>query len=317
MKKITVFVLVMAMLISVCSCARKINSDGYKLKVGALNGPTGMGMAKLIEEKDTDGIADYELFGAPEEIRAKLLTGKLDVAAIPSNLASVIINKTEGKYLIGAINTLGVLYIVENGNTVKSLSDLNGKVIYATGQGSTPEYILNHILSSAGVTPSEIIYKTEHSELATLLASEEANIALLPEPFVTSVISKNANLRIAVDLTSEWSKYCSGNTIQGVIVISKSAAENHRDTVNSFLDKYSNSVKYVNEKTEAASETIASLGIVGSAEIAKKSIPNCNIVFIEGKKMVEDLTNFFTVLYNASPASVGGIILNEEFYYKR
>ena len=315
-KKIIALIMIAALALGiVCSCAKK--QDSYTLKVGALNGPTGMGMAKMIAEKEEDKIAEYTLYGAADEVRAALLTGELDIAAVPANLASVIYNKTEGKYLIAAINTLGVLYIVENGNTVSSLSDLEGKTIYATGQGSTPEYILGHLLSSAGVTPAEIVYKTEHSELATLLASGQADIAMLPQPFVTSVLMKNENLRVAIDLTAEWQENCEGQTVQGVVMVSKEAIENHAGLVNTFLDKYKKSVEYVNGNAAEAAEIIAQLGIVGSAAIAEKAIPSCNIVFIDGNEMKTALDAFFRVLFDASPASVGGKLPDENIYYTR
>ena len=315
-KRIIAFLLVAVAVLGIfCSCSEK--HDDYVLKVGALNGPTGMGMAKMISEKEKDGIADYTLYGAADEVRAALLTGELDVAAVPANLASVIYNKTEGKYLIAAINTLGVLYIVENGNTVGSLADLDGKTVYATGQGSTPEYILSHLLAAANVTPAEIIYKTEHSELAALLASGQADIAILPQPFVTSVMMKNENIRVAVDMTAEWKKNCEGETVQGVVMVSKDAVENHRELVNQFLDKYKASVDFVNANVDEASEIIAQLGIVGSAAIAKKALPSCNIVFIDGEQMKTALNAFLKVLFDASAASVGGKLPDDKIYYTR
>ena len=285
------------------------------LKVGTLSGPTGMGMAKLFSDEFYKD--DIELYTAPDAVRADLLTGKLDIAAVPANLAAVIHNKTEGEYLVAAINTLGVLYVVTRDESVKTLSDLRGKKLMATGQGSTPEYILNAVLAGSGVAPSEIEYKTEHSELAALLLSGLTDTAMLPQPFVTTVTAKDSKLKAVIDLSAEWAKYCDGDAVQGVLVVSKKAVEEHKASVDAFLEAYSDSVRFVNEHPEEAGKMIADAGIVASAEIAKAAIPGCHIVFIEGAEMKESLGGFLKALFDAAPSSVGGKLPGEELFYER
>lgn len=292
--------------------------DDYTLRVGTLKGPTGMGMAKLITDNNTSKQYDIELFGAPEDISAKLISGNLDIAAVPVNLGAVINKKTEGKYLVAAINTLGVLHIVENGETIQSIADLEGKTLYATGQGSTPEYMLNYILEANGLTGKVTIeWKTEHSELATLLASGEVTLAMLPEPHVTTALTKKDTLRVALDLTAEWDKVSDGDAVQGCIVVSKKAIEEHKGLVDAFLAAYQASVTYVNNNIPEASQMIAELGIVGAAAIAEKAIPRCNIVYIDGDSMIASLSAFYGVLYEANPQSVGGTMPDESLYYKK
>lgn len=291
--------------------------DDYILRVGTLMGPTGMGMAKLINDNKTDKKYDFTLSSSPTDISAALISKSLDIAAVPVNLAAVINKKTEGEYLVAAVNTLGVLYILENGNTVSSISDLAGKTLYATGQASTPEYILNYILQKNNLDTVTVEYKTEHSELATLMASGDAVLGMLPEPNVTTVLTKNENVRIALNLTEEWKKVSDGEAVQGCIVVSKDALENHKALVDGFLEKYKASVAYVNDNIAEAAAMIADIGIVPSAAVAEKAIPNCNIVYIDGDEMVSILTEFYKVLYDASPASVGGKLPDESLYYKK
>lgn len=309
---LTVFALV------ACNAPADKPSDDYTLRVGAMKGPTGMGMAKLFTDNNESKKYETELFGAPEDISAKLISGNLDIAAVPVNLAAVIHKKTEGAYVVAAINTLGVLHIVENGNTVNSIADLEGKTLYATGQGSTPEYMLNYILEKNGLLDKVTVeWKTEHSELATLVASGDVTLAMLPEPHVTTTLNKNADLRAALDLTAEWDKVSEGDAVQGCIVVSKKAIEEHKDLVDAFLAEYEASVDFVNNNVDEASEMIAALGIVGAAPVAKKAIPRANIVFIDGDEMIASLTAFYTVLYNANPASIGGTMPSESLYYKK
>lgn len=294
--------------------------DNYVLKAGTLKGPTGMGMAKIVTDNNasSDPKYSFEFFGAPEDITAKLISGNLDVAAVPVNLAAVINKKTNGEYVIAAINTLGVLHIVEKGNTLSSIADLSGKTLHATGQASTPEYMLNYILEKNGLKDKvTVVWHTEHSELATLVAAGEVEYAMLPEPHVTSAILKNNELRAAIDLTAEWDKVSEGDAVQGCLVVSKKALDEHKAKVLEFLDDYKASVDFVNNNIPEAAQMIAELGIVGAAKAAENAIPRCNIVFIEGDEMVKSLNEFYGVLYNANPASIGGKLPDDSLYFKR
>ncbi len=321
--KLKIFSLLLSVLLvltvfAACGTDDKESNDDYTLRVGTLKGPTGMGMAKMISDNNANKTKDITLYGAPEDLSAALINGSLDVAAVPVNLAAVINKRTNGEYLVAAINTLGVLYIVENGNTLTSLADLEGKTLYATGQGSTPEYMLNYILEKNNLTDKVTIeWKTEHSELATLAATGAVEFAMLPEPHVTTSLNKNTNLRAAVNLTEEWDKVSDGQAVQGCLVVSKKAIEEHKSVVDAFLSEYKASVDFVNNNIPEASAMIAEIGIVGAAPVAQKAIPRCNIVYIDGDDMIASLTDFYTVLFNANPASIGGTLPNESLYYKK
>ncbi len=291
--------------------------DDYVLKVATLKGPTGMGMAKMINDDKDAKKYNFTISSDPTDVTAALVSESLDIAAVPVNLAAVINKKTNGAYLVAAINTLGVLYIVENGNTVNSVADLAGKTVYATGKASTPEYILNYILSKNGLENVTVEYKTEHSELAALMVSGEVVLGMLPEPNVTTVLTKNSSLRIALNLTEEWKKVSEGESVQGCVVVSKKAIEEHGALVNAFLDEYKASVDFVNSNVADAAAMIAELGIVPAAAIAEKAVPNCNIVYIDGDRMVSVLNVFYKVLFDADPKSVGGTLPDESIFYRR
>ena len=296
----------------------EVPADDIDIRIGTLKGPTGMGMAKLIN--DSEGTRyKVEVYSAPDDVTAALISGSLEAAALPVNLAAVINKKTGGDYIVAAVNTLGVLYVIENGDTVQSIQDLRGKTLYATGQGSTPEYVLRYILSSNGIDPDKDItieYKTEHSELATLMASGDIKLGMLPEPNVTSVLVNNEKTRIALDLTSEWDALgLDSALVQGCIVVKKSFAEEHTEQLVRFLADYKASVEYVNSNPDEASEMIAAAGIIPKAALAKKAIPNCNIVYIDGAEMVTMLSDFYDVLFNANPASLGGTLPDENLYW--
>ncbi len=301
------------------------STERITMNVAALNGPTGIGMAKLIDDSKAGTTAnDYQisLVGAPDEINGKIINGELDIAAVPTNVASVLYNKTEGNVQLLALNTLGVLSIVTKGEEISSISDLKGKTIYATGQGSTPEYALNYILEKNGLIPGTdvtIEYLSEHAELATKLLAGEVSIALLPEPFVTQVTTKDSSVKVALSLTNEWDKAVDGKSVltMGCLVARKDFVEEHPDAVRQFLEEYAASAAFANDNTEECAKIVAELGIIGSEELAQKAIPNCNIVCIQGAEMKEKVSDFFQVLFDANPQSIGGALPDEDFYYQK
>ena len=291
-------------------------------RIAALKGPTAMGLVKLMSDdpQSADGpLYDFTLAGAADEVTPSLIKGDLDMACVPANLASVLYNKTEGEIVTLAVNTLGVIYIVENGNAVASMADLAGKTIVAAGKGSTPEYALRYLLTENGIDPDKdvtIDWKSEHAECVAALASGAATIALLPQPFVTVAQTKIDGLRVALDLTAEWDALDNGSgLITGVVVGRKSFVEEHPAAVDAFLRDYAASVDWVNGNNADAAVLISEYGIVEAAAVAEKALPHCNIVCVTGEEMREKLSGYLQVLFDAEPTSVGGKLPGDDFYY--
>lgn len=292
----------------------------------ALKGPTAMGMVSLMNQADKGEVTDenynFQIVASPDEVTPAIAQGTADIAAVPANLASVLYQKTDGGVQVLTINTLGVLYLVENGNQIQSISDLKGKTIYASGKGATPEYALNYILKENGLTPGEdvqIEWKSEHTECVAALAEHEDAIALLPQPFVTTAQSKNDSLRVALDLTEEWDniqKENGGNSslMTGVTVVRTEFVQEHPEIVEDFMERYQESVTFVNDHAEEAAKMIGNYDIIPE-EIAKKALPECNIVYIDGAEMKEKLSGYLEVLKQENPQSVGGALPADEFYY--
>ena len=302
--------------------------------VAALKGPTAMGLVKLMKDADEqaaqmlDSSKPYEgevgnlytfsLAASADEVSPLLMKGELDMACVPANLAAVLYQKTEGDIVTLAVNTLGVLYIVENGAEVNSLADLKGKTIVASGKGSTPEYALRYLLTENGVNPDTdvtIDWKSEHSECVSALATGAATVALLPQPFVTVAQGKIEGLRVALDLTQEWEALDNGSALlTGVIVARREVVEENPAAVDAFLDDYARSVEWVNANTADAAALIGEYGIVEAA-VAEKALPYCNIVCITGSDMEDKLSGYLQVLFDAEASSVGGAMPGEDFYY--
>lgn len=298
-------------------------TDGITMKIASLKGPTTMGLTKLMADSDAKQTKDtYEvtIHGTADEIVTGIVKGEVDVALVPCNLASVLYKKTEKKVQVAAINTLGVLSIVETGSSIQSFADLKGKTIYATGKGTTPEYALNYLLKANGLDPQKdvtIEYKSEATEVAAILSEATDAVAMLPQPYVTTVSMKNDKLRIALDLSDEWDKVAGGasSLVTGVVIVRTEWLEKNKEAFNEFLGLYKDSTQWVNANIDDAAALIGKYDIVPEA-VAKKAIDKCNIIYIDGSEMKEKITGYLTVLLNADKASVGGELPDDNFYYE-
>lgn len=291
------------------------------LRIAGLKGPTTMGLVNLLSMEQAGTAAmdyDLQLYGAADEIVPLLIKGELDMAAIPANLAATLYQKTSGGIQAVAVNTLGVLYVVEQGDTVHSMADLKGRTILSTGKGTTPEYVLRYLLAANGLDPDkdvDIQYYSEATEVTAQMAATQDAIAVLPQPYVTAAGLKDDTLRVALDLTAEWDKVADTQLITGVTVVRKAYAEEHPDVVAAFLADYAQSVNAANTDLDGTAALCEEQGVVAKAAIAKKALPNCNIVCLTGEELKADVSGYLQVLYDADPAAVGGTLPGEDFYW--
>ncbi len=292
------------------------------IKIAALKGPTAIGMVKVMEDATTGTAANnyhFTVAGTADEISIGLVKGDFDVAAVPCNLAAVLYNKTQGKIKLAGINTLGVLYIVETGDNIKKVEDLKGKTIYSTGLGTTPQYTLNYLLTAYGIDPEKdvtIEYKTESTEVAAMLSEADDAIAMLPQPYVTTVMMNNDKVKVALDVAKEWEEISAdgSSVVTGVVVARSEFVENNKEAFDAFLTEYAASASYVNENVEDASALVEKFDIFKAAVI-KKALPYCNITLLRGEDMKSKVTGYLTALYNQNPQAVGGTLPADDFYY--
>ena len=295
---------------------------GDAVCVGSLKGPTSMGLVSLMQKAkngETKEAYDFTMVTAADELLGKVISGDLDIALVPANVASVLYNKTEGGVQAIDINTLGVLYVVENGDQVQSIADLKGKTLYLTGKGTTPDYVIQYLLKANGLTTDDVTleYKSEATEIVAALAEDTAAIGLLPQPFVTAAMTQNENLRVALDLTAEWdaTQEEGSRLVTGVTIARTDFLEENEDAVKDFLAEHEESAAFTNENPEQAAQWIAELEIVAKAPIAQKAIPACNITYIDGKEMKDALGGYLSALYELEPTSIGGALPADDFYY--
>jgi len=290
------------------------------VNIAVLKGPTGMGAAYLMEKNSTGEAANnynFTIASAPDEITAGLVSGELDIAALPTNAIAALYKKTNGGVQALAVNTLGVLYILENGDTIKSVADLEGKTILASGKGSTAEYVLTYILSQNGLTDGQNVtveWASEHAEAATKAAAGDYSIVMLPEPFVTSLQKQAPDFRVALNLTDEWENAAGSTLTMGGIAVRKEFADANPEAVAAFVKEYAESADYANSSVDEAAELCGKYGIIDAA-VAKEAIPRANIVCLTGDDMRNALMDFYSVLMTFAPDSIGGALPGEDFWY--
>lgn len=301
-------------------------SEPVSVRAAALKGPTAMGLVRFMSETDAGNLADndysFSIVASADEVTPLIAKSEVDIAAVPANLASVLYSKTEGAVRVIAVNTLGVLYVCELGDTIQTVSDLRGRTIYSAGKGATPQYALEYVLAQAGLDPATdvtIEWKSEHAECVAALAEDATAIAMLPQPFVTTAQMKNDQIRVALDLNQEWESACAAagqkaRLITGVAVVRSEFADAHPEAVDAFLGHYRESVEYVNGNVEEAAKLVAGYDIVPEA-VAAKALPACNITFVAGQDMKDQLSGYLEILFGQNAQAVGGSLPGDDFYY--
>lgn len=295
-------------------------TEPVEVRVAALKGPTAMGISKFAQDAaagKTKNTFNFTVSGTADEVLPGVIQGNFDIAMIPSNMAAVAYNKTQGGISIIDINTLGVLYVV-SGKEIASLGELKGATIHMAGKAASPGYATSFLLNKAGIAESVAFdWKTENQEAAAAVAADPNSIAILPEPFATATLMQNPNLVRGLKLSDAWDGEVEDGSqlIQGVTVVRNDFLKDHPEAVEEFIEQHKASVKYVNSNPEEAAQGIVDLGIMDKAPAAAKAIPNASLVAIDGEEMAEALSGYLKVLFDADPTSVGGTLPDDAIYY--
>ena len=312
--------LVLAVSIPFVCMAENAAETTAPVRVAGLKGPTGMALAHMIT---VDEGKNYELnlVAAPAEVNALVISGQVDIAAVPINAGSVLFNKTEGGVRALSLITRGMLYVLENGDSIQSVADLEGKTILNAGQGATPEYVMNYILDTNGVK-ANMEYEAEHAAVASKAIEGLADVVMLPEPLVTQVLMKNPSFRKALDITEEFAAaarkngFADAQLSMSVVIARTEFVEAHPEQVAQFMKDLEASITFANENVADAAKEIAALEIIPAAPVAEKALPSCRLVFVSGADMQAQAAPLYDILFAANPASVGGKVPADEYYFK-
>lgn len=303
--------------------AENADADGTLIRVASLKGPTSLGLLFLMDKADkgeTANTYEFRMATGADEILPLMVKGDLDIALIPANVASILYHKTQGGVEVIDINTLGVLYMVSGEDGLADFTDLKGKTIYLTGKGTTPDYVLQYLLNANGMSVDDVTleYKSEATEVASVLAEDPTAIGLLPQPFVTAACMQNDALKVIFDLNEEWNKVqgASGSSmVTGVTVVRKEFLEENEEAVKAFMEEHKASAEAINADPATGAALAVEAQIVAKEPIAQKAIPDCNITYIDKAEMKQALSGYLDVLFHQNSQSIGGGLPESDFYY--
>lgn len=294
---------------------------GDMLRVSSLKGPTTMGLVNLMKESESgasEGAYSFSMATQPDELLAKIVGGETDIALVPANMAAVLYNKTQGAVSVIDINTLGVLYCITGDENIHSVKDFSENMVITTGQGATPEYVLNTLLKENGVLDCTVEFKSEATEIAATLNADPMRIAVLPQPFATVAVSQNEALHTAFSLTDEWDSLPGDSRmVTGVTVVRNEYLKEHPEEIELFLKEHEKSAAKAAEDVQGTAALVAEYGIIEKAPLAEKALPLCNIVCIRGEEMKTALSGYLDALYQQNPKAVGGALPEDSFYYMK
>lgn len=299
------------------------NTDGTVVRVASLKGPTSLGLLFLMDKAnkgETANTYEFRMATGADEILPLMVKGDLDIALIPANVASILYHKTQGGVEVIDINTLGVLYMVSGEDGLADFTDLKGKTIYLTGKGTTPDYVLQYLLNANGMSVDDVTleYKSEATEVASVLAEDPTAIGLLPQPFVTAACMQNDALKVIFDLNEEWNKVqgASGSSmVTGVTVVRKEFLEENEEAVKAFMEEHKASAEAINADPTTGAALAVEVQIVAKEPIAQKAIPDCNITYMDKAEMKQALSGYLDVLFHQDSQSIGGGLPESDFYY--
>ncbi|MGN0533787.1 MAG: ABC transporter substrate-binding protein [Eubacterium sp.] len=324
MKKVLSVLLAVITVLSLAACSAVKQQEKIDVNAYVLSGPTGVGAVQMMNDAE-NGVGgenyNFTVAAAPDEVVTKIAKGEADIAAVSTNLAVSLYNKTNGGIKIIAVNTKGVLYVLNNkGAEINSVADLKGRTIYTTGKGSNPEYIINYILTENNINPDsdvKIEYKAEGSELAGVWAQDPEAVIIAPQPVASTITGKYEGSVQALDLTEEWEKTgTESELMMGCVVARTEFIEQHPEAVKAFLKDYEKSIEAAEDDLDGTAQLCEKYAIVPSAAVAKAAIPHCNLCFVTGSEMKEKLSGYLNVLYTADPTSVGGALPDDNFWYE-
>lgn len=331
-KFIISLLLALTMALSLTACGTQADTEPQQpddtpapaeVNLYVLSGPTGIGAMNLWAAADageTQNTYYITMPGANDEVVAAISNGDADIAAVATNLAATLYNKTSGGVTVLAVNTLGVLSLLGSGQEIASIADLAGKTIYAPGQGANPEYILRYVLNGNGLDPDKdvtIRFVGEGSELLTVWQTDPEAIIMAPQPVATSILMQNENARTLFNMTDEWDRVSGGDStlMMGCVIVRNEFLQENPGAVALFLQEYAASIEKAQSDVEGTAALCEQYGLIPKAALAQKAIPSCGLTFVTGAEMKSALSGYLQVMFDANPKSVGGAMPGDDFYY--
>ena len=322
MKKLVSWLLALAMVCSLTACGGQ-GREHAEMNVYVIAGPTGVGAVNLWARSDageTENTYHFTMAGSNDEVVAAISRGEADIAAVATNMAAALYQKTQGGVTVLAVNTLGVLSLLTSGEALDSAADLKGRTVYAIGQGANPEYILRYVLGKNGLDPDRDVtlrFAGDAGELMGVWQSEPDAVVMAPQPAATAMLMKYEGSRLCLDMTEEWNRVSGGEStlMMGCVIVRSAFLAEHQGAVDTFLREYAASIEAAQNDTAATAVLCERYGLLPKAALAEQAIPHCGLTFVSGSTMKAQLGGYLQVMFDADAKSVGGKLPDDGFYY--
>jgi NitT/TauT family transport system substrate-binding protein len=334
MNKKNVFIIVcIVLMISLSASGKKEKETTTKaipaekpavVKVAALNGPSGIGMAYLFENHpDLAGIeSTFETVASADVLLPKLLKGELDIGILPPNAAAKVYSKN-GSIIMGAVVGEGMLSVISRDTDVQSFADLAGKTVFVAGQGATPEYMASYIAKKSGLEIGEaanqinLSFSIPAAEIAPSIIGKKIEYALVPEPFATVATMKDPSIKRVINVQDAFASVSGEKSYPMTVVVLRSEfAAKYPETVTQFLSAYKNAIAWTNENPAEAGKLVEKHSLGLTAAIATKAIPNAAFTFVSATEARPEVEKLLSLFLEFAPESIGGSLPDDGFYFK-
>lgn len=295
------------------------------IRIGVLNGPSGLPMA--YEMENTKNISkipvEYSTYAQANLLLPKLIKGEVDMGFLPPNVAAKVYNANNGALVLCAVTGNGMLSLVTKDTSIKSFEDLKGKKVCVAGQGATPEYMFRYLLSYYGIECGteegqvELDFSIPNPEIAAALISGKVEYALVPEPFSTVAQMKDKDVFVALDIQKEYEKV-SGNASypMSVLVCNAKFAKENAALVKAVCKEVKKASEWALKNPEETGALVEKHGLGLTKAIASRAIPKANYVYLTAKDGRKELEKLLSLFLEFNPQSIGGKLPDDGFYFK-
>lgn len=317
--------LIVIILISSCSAWEKAyeQAGSSSFKVVSIKGPSALSFIKAMkpEIKPMVRLGDtvqYTFEDDEDVLYTRLLEGEFDIADVPMEMAAKLYNNGAG-YQLAAVNTGGYLYLLTNDKTTTNFSDLMGKTVKVVGEDSAFDVVLRYLLLQNGIKLSKDVtleYTENKEELIKDAAEDDINYLVLPEPWVSDLLSKNIGYNIAINIQDEWARVHGTVTLlpQTCLIVKKEIASQKAEAWKLFLEDYMDSIKWINSNQAKTVELLDNREVGIPTELAQEVIPRSNLEYSDALSARLAVDKYLNMFLELSPESIGGKLPNADFY---
>ena len=260
---------------------------------------------------------DLQLYGDMEAMMALASGGDYGILIVPVHTAANLKNKGIDVKMVNAFGW-GGMYLSTTDPDCNGWKDLEGKELYVPAKGSVPDIMTQYFLSQNGLEIGknvEVVYSS-HAEIAQLIAAGTIQYAVDAQPFVTSNLKNVDGYRVISEFAEDW-KLTQGEAYSmpgNCTVVNSDYLSENESVVLDFNKKFSDAIKWMVENPDEAG-ALANTYLNANAELIAAAMPGFCLDYKSAADARNDVEEYFKVLLELKPESIGDKIPDESFYY--